>query len=386
MSPNAILAEPPVAERPKKILYIDHLKVVVITLVVLHHTFITYGAPGDWYYSQKTTLVGAIIPMTLFVTINQAFFMGFFFFLSAYFIPTSYKKKGAARFVSDRLKRLGIPLIFYSFIFSPLLNYLVYYFGKGNQISFLSYLRAYDDWIDFGVLWFVAALLIFTLAYVLWQKIFEIRREPKTFPAPSFGLILKIGVTIGILSFLVRTIFPVGWVLKPLGFQLAYFSQYLVLFVLGTYASERNWLNQIPLSNGKRFARFPPRLLLFLPFFYFLEKTFHLPENSFTGGWHPQQLLSAVWEQVLGISIIVALLCIGKEKWNGPSKLLAKLSRSAFAVYIFHPLVVVSLALAFKNWAVDPAVKLLVVAPLAVSGSFLLGAGIVLIPGVKKII
>ncbi len=386
MSTQTIPEAPPVSERPPKILYIDHLRVLVIILVVLHHTLITYGAPGDWYYSQKTTVAGAIIPMTLLVTINQAFFMGFFFFLSAYFIPISYEKKGASRFVTDRLERLGIPLIFYSFILSPILNYLVYYFGQGNHISFLRYLRGYDDWIDFGVLWFVAALLLFTLAYVLWQRFFATKGEPKAFPAPSFGLILQIGLAVGILSFLARTIFPVGWVLKPLGFQLGYFSQYLVLFVLGTSASKRNWLNQIPVPSGKKFARYPARLLLFLPVFYILEKTFHLPQNSFTGGWHPQQLLFAVWEQVLGLSIIIALLCIGKEKWNGPSMLLAKLSRSAFAVYIFHPLVVVSLALVFRNWGVDPAVKLLVVAPLAVSGSFLLGAGIVLIPGVKKII
>ena len=62
-----------------KILYIDNLKVVLTILVVLHHTFITYGAPGGWYYSEKTTHIAASIPMTLFVATNQSFFMGFFF-------------------------------------------------------------------------------------------------------------------------------------------------------------------------------------------------------------------------------------------------------------------------------------------------------------------
>ncbi len=105
-----------IPDQPKKIFYIDNLKILLTVLVILHHTFITFGAPGGWYYTQKTTQMGALIPMTMFVAINQAFFMGFFFFLSAYFIAPSYNRKGAGRFVGDRLLRLGVPLVFYSLV------------------------------------------------------------------------------------------------------------------------------------------------------------------------------------------------------------------------------------------------------------------------------
>jgi uncharacterized membrane protein YcfT len=72
------LPQPAVAaEQSKKILYLDNLKVGLIALVVLHHAAITYGAEGAWYYTQKTTYIGAVIPMLLLVTINQSFFMGF---------------------------------------------------------------------------------------------------------------------------------------------------------------------------------------------------------------------------------------------------------------------------------------------------------------------
>jgi len=156
-SPSALIPE-----QSKKILYIDNLKVLLITLVILHHVLNTYGAEGGWYYWQKTTHPAASIPMVVLITINQSFFMGLFFFLSAYFIPSSYNKKGAVRFVKDRLLRLGLPLVFYSFILSPVLIYLVDYFGKGQHITFLQFLGGFHDWIDFGVLWFVAALLLFT--------------------------------------------------------------------------------------------------------------------------------------------------------------------------------------------------------------------------------
>ena len=123
--------------QPSKLFYIDNIKIILTILVILHHTFITYGASGGWYYTQKTTNMGALVPMTMFVSLNQSFFMGFFFLLAAYFTQSSYDRKGAGRFVSDRLLRLGLPLIFYSFIFSPFLSYLVYYFGKEQHITYL---------------------------------------------------------------------------------------------------------------------------------------------------------------------------------------------------------------------------------------------------------
>src|ERR1700748_1193057 len=134
-----------IANQKNKIYYIDNLKILLTVLVILHHTFITFGAPGGWYYTQKTTHMGALIPMTMFVAINQAFFMGFFFFMSAYFIQPSYKRKGAGRFVGDRLLRLGVPLLFYSFIFSPFITYLVYNYGEGHHITYLQYLGGFND-------------------------------------------------------------------------------------------------------------------------------------------------------------------------------------------------------------------------------------------------
>ncbi|MCR8559373.1 acyltransferase [Mucilaginibacter sp. BJC16-A38] len=379
-SPSALIPE-----QAKKIYYIDHLKVVLTVLVILHHSFITFGAPGGWYYTQKTTQMGALIPMTMFVAVNQAFFMGFFFFLSAYFIGPSFNKKGAAKFVSDRLLRLGLPLVFYSFILSPLLSYLVYYFADGNHITSLQYLGGFHHWIDFGVLWFVAALLLFTLTYVLWRLV--IKNGPsKNMPAPSTGKIIFTAVVVGAVSFLVRTVFPTGWVLNPLGFQPAHFSQYIALFIFGLIAYRNNWLNTLSFKAGKRMLALVIVLILFFPVFYAIKLKLDMPLEWFSGGWHWQSLLYAVWEQVLGFSIITMLLSYGKALWNRSSVILDKLSRYTFAVYIFHPLVLISLSLAVRGWAIDPAAKLLVVGPLAVVGSFLLASVIVLVPGVKKII
>jgi uncharacterized integral membrane protein len=369
-----------------KIAYIDHLKVILTVLVILHHTFITYGAPGGWYYFQKTTSEAAKIPMTLFVAVNQSFFMGFFFFLSAYFIRPSYDKKGPARFVKDRLIRLGIPLMFYSFIFGPIMNYLVYYFGKGHHITLMQFLSGYDDWIDFGVLWFVAALLLFTLLYVAWREISK-NRDNKATTTLSLGKVIAFAAALGLISFLVRLIFPIGWVLQPIGFQLGHFTQYVALFIAGILASKYNWLAGITYKQGKRAALIASLLVIIIfPLFYVLLTTLKFPSSWFSGGFHWPALLYAMWEQLTGIAIITALIGIGKQLLNRESLLWSKLSRYTFAVYIFHPVVIISLALMLSSWNIEPAVKLLIVAPLAVTGSFLLASIIVSIPVVRKIV
>jgi len=45
--------------------------------------------------------------------------MGLFLLISAYFVPGSFDRKGASRFLKDRLIRLGIPMAVYSWVLSP---------------------------------------------------------------------------------------------------------------------------------------------------------------------------------------------------------------------------------------------------------------------------
>ena len=79
---------------------IDALRAAVTLLVVFHHTAITYGAIGGWYYREidpSTKSLGGIV-LILFCTINQAWFMGLFFLLAGYYTPASYDRHGPAGF------------------------------------------------------------------------------------------------------------------------------------------------------------------------------------------------------------------------------------------------------------------------------------------------
>ena len=369
-----------------KLFYIDNLKVALTVLVVLHHTFITYGAPGGWYFTDKTTHTGAIIPMSLFVAVNQSFFMGLFFFISAYFTASSLQKKSTARFTADRLKRLGVPLVFYSFILSPVLSYIVYRFAEGHQVTYLQYLGGFDGWIDFGVLWFVAALLLFSLIFVLISSM--IKNQSRQFKkAPSAFSIIIFAAALGLISYIVRMVFPIGWILKPVGFQLGHFAQYIGMFWMGIIASRNNWLNSFDIKTGRLFAWLSAFMIFAVfPAIYFIKESTHSSIETFSGEGHWQSLMYAFWEQFTGIFIMAALLIIAKHKWTGQSAVGKSMSRAAFGVYIFHPLVLISLSVAAISWPMDPAYKLLIVGPLAVTSSFLLSSMLVKVPGVNKII
>jgi surface polysaccharide O-acyltransferase-like enzyme len=127
-------------------------------------------------------------------------------------------------------------------------------------------------------------------------------------------------------------------------------------------------------------------VLLVLPIIFVAFLVLKFPAKDFNGGWNWVAFSYSLWEQVTGVMIMTALLCIARFKWNNQTPLLKSLSANAYTVYIFHPMVLISLAVLIKGWAWEPALKLLIVAPAAVVGSFLFAGLIRKIPGVRDII
>ena len=119
-----------VREAPAKtsrLFFVDHLRVLLAVLVVLHHVAMVYGAvlPMFYYLEPPFSSPGVIDPLAylallVFSLLNQAWFMGAFFLLAGYFVPRSYDRKGPGSFVGGKLLRLGIPLVLYCFILNPI--------------------------------------------------------------------------------------------------------------------------------------------------------------------------------------------------------------------------------------------------------------------------
>jgi hypothetical protein len=295
--------------------------------------------------------------------------------------------------VSDRLKRLGIPLLFYIVVIDPLLNFVLarYYGYSGSLGQFLRlHLQNSLDYKALGVgpLWFVAALLVFSLAYVLWRLMFRhpVDPPPSEGKAPSTWAIAGFALVLGLLTFVVRIWIPVGQQFRLLGWQLAHFPQYIAMFIVGIVAYRRNWFAALTVAQAKVWLIIMVLLILLFPVLFVAAGALEGDVDKAFGGVHWVSLAYAVWEQFMCMAMVVTLLVWFRNKFNRQGSLARKMSAAAYATYIFHRPTITMLALALVSINLDLALKFVMVAPLAVALSFLVGYVVKQLPLARRIL
>ncbi len=369
-----------------RLLFIDNLRILLIVLVVLVHLAITYGAPvGDWYYQEVRAETIESIFYIFFLAVSQSFFMGLFFLISGYFTPESYDRKGASLFFKDRLLRLGIPLLFYIIFIDPLIGYVLV-ISKGFSGSFPDFLGLYISnykGLATGPLWFVESLLIFVVIYVIWRLL--VKSTDRVSKIPGNITIAIFAFILGIISFIIRIWFPIGWYFELLHLQIPFFPQYIAMFIVGLIASRGSWFMQVSEKTGRLWLWIAGTLLILFPVLLFLY-IYSGDPALFAGGLNWQAFTYALWEQFLGVSIIIALTVSFREKRNNQGRLAKAMSASAYTVYIFHAPIIVFLALGLRNVILDPLLKFLLVAPLAVGICFLISNYIRKLPIARSIL
>ena len=376
---------------PKRLFFIDNIRILLICLVILTHLAITYGAFGSWYYHEVSGVSVSAALLTLLTSLFQTFFMGFFFMIAAYFIPRSLGRKGSRRFVHDRLVRLGVPLVIWVLVISPIFGYLVARAIEGFPGSFSDWyfvIQPNLHYLGLGPLWFIFSLLVFTLAYVAWRAI---RGKPEhrvsgPQPFPALPAILLFGVLLAMVSFCVRILFPIGYEWELFAIQVPYYPQYIALFIIGIVAAGNDWFVRVPPSTGKTCALLALLLALLQPL---LLLTVDLSAGDLTpllGGIHWQAFAYTLWEQLTGILIIVALLWIFRTRYDHQGPVTAAAAADTYTVYIIHPLVLVPLSLGLQALILPPVPKFLVVSALAIPLCFITAHLVRSIPGAKRIL
>ncbi len=377
-----------------RLFFIDNLRILLISLVIMVHLSVTYGGGGSWYYKEGQADMITSIVLTVHNAINQSFFMGFLFMISGYFTPGSYDRKGPRRFLKDRLLRLGIPILCYDFVIGPLLAYPLIQVGaqesSGSYFDFLvSYYSRFH--IGTGPLWFVETLLIFAGFYILWRVLVK----PITSSGQSDGKIpgcITISIfafVVGIVSFTVRIWFPIGWAfgpLRPLNLQFPFFPQYIGLFIIGTVAYRKNWLMRIPDAMGKFWLCVAVIFMAVLFPVLFVLGGASDDISPFMGGVHWQCFAYAVWEQFIGVAIIISLLFLFRKRFNYQGRVGKAMSAGAYTTYIIHAPVVVLVTLAMRNISLYPLLKFALAVLIAVPLCFALGNFIRQLPLARRIL
>jgi glucan biosynthesis protein C len=376
--------------RGARLLYLDNLRTTIIILVILVHLSVTYGGEGSWYYEEGEPDLLTGLVLTVHNLLNQSFFMGCLFLISGYLTPASYDRKGPRRFLLDRMVRLGIPMLAYDLVIHP---FMIYWLNRSGVLR----LDSFRDWaaryytsfhVGRGPLWFVEALLLFSLFYTLVRLVFRttlVRNERATLPGvPSLVLL---ALFLGVASFLVRLLWPIGWSFGPLNLQFPFFPQYIVMFIVGIVAYRRQWLTGLPRSAGRSALLVAAGFVLVLfPLLAFLGGLSKENLPLFVGGFHWQALALALWEQALGVALIVGLLVLFRERLNRHSRLSAAASANSYATYVVHAPVLIVFTLMIRGIPLYPLLKFAVAALIAVPLCFLSAALVRQLPAARRIL
>lgn len=328
-----------------RLFFIDHLRVILTMLVIIHHLAITYGAEGPWYFHDPSfgTDLPATLVLTLLICFNQAFFMSCFFMIAGYFTPGSYERKGVGTFLKDRLIRLGIPLVICAFLLLPLISFLV----KGGSISSFGA----------GPLWFVETLLLFAGGYILWRWLTREQVVVYKNTPPTALAIFCFTLIVAAITFLVRTILSMDVAIPLLGLRPASFPQYISLFIVGVIAYRRNWFQNIPSWMGKVGLGMTVIATLFLLPLAFIGIDPQSTEPALLGGLNWQAGVYALWETIVCVGMCIGLPVLFRQKLNKQSHLGTFLSNHAYTVYIIHTPAIVGLAFALGPIALNPLLK-----------------------------
>lgn len=369
----------------QRMLYLDHLRTALTVLVVVFHASIAYGAAGDWILVdvKDGAMTLTSIVLTLFTAVCQAFFMGLFFFLSGYFTPASFDRKGAGRFLKERLIRLGIPLACYYFLIGPLTNWYANFRAQETIGAYYNHYVWSFQRTFFGPAWFLEASLYFAAIYAVMRLLLKEKGVRRPLKFPGIWQLAGLAAALGAVAFLVRLAYPTGE--GPLELQLGYFPSYILLFAAGVLGYRNQWLMDIPESVVRRFGWIGIVAIPVLPIAFIatgaLEGNF-----NFAGGFTMQAIIYALWEPFVCFGIILLLIRWFKERWNAPNGILQWAGGNAYGVYIIHPPVIVGWTMAFQGADLPAFLKWIIVSALSILACFVLASLIRRVPGVKKII
>ncbi len=360
---------------------LDTLRATTTLLVLFHHTAITYGGSGSWYYREITHGGGVSSDLlSLFTATNQAWFMGLFFLLAGYFTPGAVARHGRLGYLRERALRLGLPLLIYGFVIGPATKALGATASGHDFIGVLLRLWGRTEF-ESGPLWFAEALLIFAVLYALVAGFVANRPAP---PFPSNRALLTAAALVGAAAFVIRLWWSTGE--NVLGLQFGYFASYVALFAAGAAAWRWPTLDRAPEATRRLFARVALITFFVLPLAFFFWPRVTGQDPEFSGGWSVPALIYAFWEPFVALGVILSLLHLFRTRWSSPGPIMRNLARRAFTIYIIHPPFIVAIALAWRFVGAPALIKFLVTGSLACIACYFVAGLILAIPGVRRVL
>jgi glucans biosynthesis protein C len=330
---------------PNRLRFVDNLRGLMILLVLSMHACDTYSPFGNWYYKEASpnTLFSAIV-FGSYQSFLQAFFMGLLFMIAGFFADRSLARKGRRQFVRDRLWRLGVPTLLYALLIGPLTqHFLSRTWGTDTfPHEWLHHLTDGELLSETGPMWFAAALLLFSLLYAL-RSVPAISRSSVP-EVPAYATIQLTLLLLAAATFVTRIWFREDRAI--FNFHVGDFPQYILMFYLGAQVQRNAWLDGIPSKLANRIAA--GNLIIAVGLWFGLLSYGGALQGDvarYGGGANWVSMTKCLWEALVCFGMTFALL-ISLRSWFDYDTMLSRLvSRNAFAVYLFHPPLLIAAAL-----------------------------------------
>ena len=157
-----------------------------------------------------------------------------------------------------------------------------------------------------GPMWFAYALLVFSLAYVVWRKLVPVKPASRK-PVPEQRRWVMAAFGVGAAALIIRQFVPVGE--EVLDLQLGYFASYVFLFALGCIAERYGWLAEVKRKHALPWMIAAAVALPLLPIALVVGE--QIGQTNFATGFSFPAIFYAFWEPVVAWGIIQA--CCGSS-------------------------------------------------------------------------
>ncbi|HEY1343999.1 MAG TPA: acyltransferase family protein, partial [Streptosporangiaceae bacterium] len=301
----------------------DNLRVLVIAAVVVFHTATAYLGGSDWYYMDRTT--SKLWPAVAWLAgIISAFALGPLFLVAGWFSARSLAHQGAGGFARTRLLRLGVPLIVFIVVINPLAGYLGSR-GQGLHPGLARYLSG--DYAA-GPMWFVAALLAFSLAYALLRRL---HRPPVARRWPGAQVMVAAAVLLAVSAFAVWQWWPLDDASAFLNLRWGLWPQGAVLFALGVWAGEAGGLENLTAWAPQLGWTALAAAAVFVTAAGYQQARGQLASTLHGAGW--ATMAGAVLYAIISIAATVWFTALIRARWPGDGPLRARAARASYATY-----------------------------------------------------
>jgi glucan biosynthesis protein C len=323
-------------DRPPRLHFLDNIKIFLTASVVSFHVNCAFGGcDSDWYLVIGDYSCFFQTFTKAFRLIHQAYFMSLFFFISAYFTPASYDRKGRTTFLRDKGRRLWLPAMVATFTIVP-----------GSLVIGWVSIGTSPLYVPFpGHCWFLFWLLALNFAYCFIRKGDNLDSDTATdigapgsrssdvlrqFPT-SFRRYLYGALVCGLATFGVCAIFD--GVLLAMPIDIGSLPSDLLLFGAGVFAFNNQWISK-PIAEQMYASVWVLRVGALLEAVALL-----VLESVLSKGGVVVSLLFYLVAGFFCLDVSLAILEVFQRHLNLQTPFSRFLADSAYTVYLIHPLV-----------------------------------------------